>query len=419
MTNLNVRYTALTDVGLRRSDNQDSGFASKNLLLIADGMGGAAAGDLASATIANTLRQLDTPLEVEPIEALAGSVQRANDRLGDLIQEDPSIEGMGSTLTALLFDGEKFTVAHIGDSRGYRLCDGKLKQITKDHTFVQSLVDEGSLDPKDAREHPHRSLILRALLGRPDNEVDLFEEVPQVGDRYLLCSDGLNDMLTDEVIEELLATGSIDEAAVSLITAALEAGGVDNVTVIIGEIAPVDEPIDETLACANGQPQLVGAAARLPRPRTGNAPLPSGRSDEDEELRYLTTGNSNENKNRRRLIWLVALFAIVFGGGWAGYSWTQTKYFVSEYDGKVTIYRGVQANVPFIDLNSVEMQTTIDVASLPPYNQQLVQTGITAQSRAEADEIVSELKNAVVIQPSPSPTPSVPTTSPSPSPSAS
>lgn len=418
MANLSVRYAALTDVGLRRSDNQDSGFASKNLLLIADGMGGAAAGDLASATIANTLRQLDIPSEVEPLEALAGSLQRANDRLGDLILEDPSIEGMGSTLTALLFDGEKFTVAHIGDSRGYRLRGGKLEQITKDHTFVQSLVDEGSLDPKDAREHPHRSLILRALLGRPDNEADFFEEIPQIGDRYLLCSDGLNDMLTDEVIEQLLATGSIDEAAVSLITAALEEGGVDNVTVIIGEITYGDEPVDETLACANGQPQLVGAAAKLPRPRTGQAPLPSGRSDEDEELRYLSNSNSNANKNKRRLIWVVALLAIIFGGGWAGYSWTQTKYFVGEYDGKVTIYRGVQAELPFIDLSSVEMQTTIDVAALPPYNQQLIQTGITAQSRTEADEIVAELKNAVVVKPTPSPTPSMPTTSPSPSPSA-
>lgn len=423
MGDLSFRYAALTDVGLRRHENQDSGYASSRMLFIADGMGGAAAGDLASSTIANTLRQMDAEVDAEPREVLAGAIQRANDRLGDLIADDPSVEGMGTTLTALLFDQGVFTVAHIGDSRAYRLRGGELTQITKDHTFVQTLVDEGSLTAAEAREHPHKSLILRALLGRADNEADLYEEIPQVGDRYLLCSDGLSDMVTDADIAQFLGEGNVDQAAVSLVTGALEMGGVDNVTVIVAEIVAADSPVDPELSCANGQPQLVGAAAKLPRPRTGNAPLPSGRSLDDEELRYAP----GEGKSGTRTRWLVIALGftiLLIGAGWAAYTWSQDQYFVADFDGEVSIYRGVQTEVPFIDLSSLVSQTGVETATLPPYNQQLVDGGITAGSLDEAQAIVDELRGLARIEtiepnPSPSPSPSPQISGlPSPSPSS-
>src|SRR5688572_4221296 len=146
MTSLRLRYVALTDTGLRRTNNQDSGYASGRLIAVADGMGGAAAGDLASAETMNIIRHLDRDLsEVDPLTALEEAVRAANQHLGDLVEEDPAVEGMGTTVEAMLWDGERFATAHIGDSRAYLYRDGSLSQISRDHTFVQSLVDEGKL----------------------------------------------------------------------------------------------------------------------------------------------------------------------------------------------------------------------------------------------------------------------------------
>ncbi|CAN5157965.1 Stp1/IreP family PP2C-type Ser/Thr phosphatase [soil metagenome] len=404
MTQLSYRYVAMTDTGLRRSENQDSGFASPRLLVIADGMGGAAAGDLASAETMYAIRQLDGPLEGDPDEALAGAVLRANIRLGELIAEDPSVEGMGTTLTALLFDGEKFTMAHIGDSRCYRLRGGKLTQITDDHTFVQSLVDEGRITREEARSHPHRSLILRALLGRDDNDPDLSTVMPQIGDRYLLCSDGLPDMVRDELIEQTLKLETVDMAAVELIRLALEAGGVDNVTVVIGEIVDAADPIDETLSSADGKPQLVGSAANGPRPRTGHAVAPSAlvasaaptndsttKVVDPEALRYAPLPPSRGRRWRA----LIALFVVVVIAAVAGtyaYNWSQKQFYVSDNNGVVTIFRGVNTHVPGITLRHVERETTISLDALPVYNQSQVRDGIEAADLASAERTIKELE---------------------------
>lgn len=427
MPDLSYRYVALTDTGLRRSTNQDSGFASPHLLVIADGMGGAAAGDLASSETMYALRKLDHDIDGDPVEALAGAVSRANDRLNEVITNDPSVEGMGTTLTALLFDGEQFTMAHIGDSRGYRLRAGELQQITDDHTFVQSLVDEGRLTPQQAREHPHRSLILRALLGRDDNDADLSTVVPEVGDRYLLCSDGLSDMVDDAHIAQALASENIDMAAVALIELALEGGGVDNVTVIIGEVVDADTPVDDRLACADGQPQLVGAAADQARPPTGRAVAGTqslAAPVDPEELRYSPRAPSK----RRWIGWtLVALLliAVVGAGSKLAYDWTQDQFYVSEHDGYVAVFRGVAAEIPGLDLSEVERVSDIDVESLPSFSQTELREGIEAANRSEADETVERLRKLAGDatpdqQPTPTPTPSpipTPTASPTADPS--
>ncbi|MFI5429659.1 PP2C family protein-serine/threonine phosphatase [Aeromicrobium sp. UC242_57] len=396
---------------MRRSSNQDSGYASSRLLAIADGMGGAAAGDLASSEAMNIIRELDRDLDVDALDALAQAVKLANARLGELIRRDPAVEGMGTTLEVMLWDGEKFAVAHLGDSRAYRLREGVLTQISDDHTFVQSLVDEGRISRDEARVHPHRSLLLRALLGRDDNEADLSWLQPHLGDRYLLCSDGLTDMVTDDVIARAMASETIDMAATELVRLALEAGGVDNVTVVIAEFVEAGTDPDEHLSCADGQPQLVGAASQQARPRTGNAA--SGHDEpvnfDPEELRYAP----REPSRRRWLRWtaaLVVVAAILAAAGTYAYKWTQDQYFVAAQDGKVAIFRGVQVDIPGLTLQHVEELTDISLTSLSDFQRRQIESGVEASSRADAYKTVAELD---ITPPAPTATPTPTKTTPS------
>jgi protein phosphatase len=415
---LTLRYVALTDVGLRRSTNQDSGYASNRLIAVADGMGGAAAGDLASAETMNVIRQLDRDLpDIDPLEALEKAVAHANHRLGELVAEDPSVEGMGTTLEAMLWDGERFATAHIGDSRAYLLRDGELTQISTDHTFVQSLVEEGKLTPEEARVHPHRSLLLRVMLGRDDNDADLEWFEGRAGDRFLLCSDGLSDMVDDATIQRLLGAETIDQAAADLVRAALENGGYDNVTVVIGELVPAGAVSEEELSSADGQPQLVGAAAEGPRPRTGQAAAggkaPSRREErkrekdvDPEELRYAPRPPSKW-RWVRRLVALAVVVGVLAAGALYAYDWSQKQYYVAASDGRVTIYRGVQADLPLLTLRHVDEVTDVELDSLPAFRANQVRDGIEASSRADAEDIVANLRDfAVEPEPSPSPSPS-------------
>jgi serine/threonine protein phosphatase PrpC len=420
MASLTYRYVALTDTGLRRADNEDSGYASDRLLVIADGMGGAAAGEIASSETLNVIRQLDRDLDVDAIDALDRAVNDANKRLAQIIAQDPSVEGMGTTLDALLWDGEKFAFAHIGDSRVYRLRRGELQQLSTDHTFVQSLIDEGRISAAEARVHPHRSLILRAMLGRDDNGADLSWVQPQLGDRYLLCSDGLSDMVEDAAIARALGAETIDMAATDLIRLALEGGGVDNVTVVISEFVEKGTDPDEHLSSHDGLPQLVGAAASQPRARTGDA-SDGGRDDDatfdPEELRYAPRPPSR----RRWLRWtagVVALAAILAGAGYFAYQWSQDQFYVSAEDGRVAVFRGIQADIPGVSLSSVEELTDIELTSLTDFQRREIEDGIEASSKADALDTIAELD---VIVPPVTPTPvvpSVPAPAPAPDPAA-
>ncbi|WP_375001337.1 PP2C family protein-serine/threonine phosphatase [Aeromicrobium sp. CTD01-1L150] len=419
MTALRLDYVAATDVGLRRSTNQDSGYASGRLIAVADGMGGAAAGDLASAETMNIVTELDRELpDIDPLDALGRAVTHANHRLGELVREDPAVEGMGTTLEAMLWDGERFATAHIGDSRSYLLRDGELRQISTDHTFVQSLVEEGKITLEEARVHPHRSLLLRVMLGRDDNEADLAWVDGQLGDRFLLCSDGLTDMVETETIEQVLSQSeTIDLAATELVRLALEAGGYDNVTVVIGELTDAAADLDEHLSSADRRPQLVGAAAEGPRPRTGQdlgttevdvaAVSRSGQRGVDpEEIRYAPQPPSRWRWFRRALA-LLLVIGVIAAGSVYGYQWSQDQYFVAESDGRVTIYRGIQADVPGLTLQTVEEVTQISTDSLPEFTARQVRDGIEASSRADAQQIVDDLESfATEPEPSPSPSPS-------------
>ena len=237
-----LRYTVQSDVGLLREGNEDSAYAGPHLLAIADGMGGHAAGEVASAVAIATLAPLDADTTgVDMLQALADAIADANAELKQIAQTDPATEGMGTTLTALLWSGDEVALCHIGDSRGYLLRDGVFHQITHDHTLVQSLVDEGRLTPEAAASHPQRSLVMRALQSSVPAEPDLAMLKAKVGDRFLLCSDGLSDVVSDETVHKTLTQlTDLDEAVSQLINLAIRSGGPDNITCVLADVIDTD-----------------------------------------------------------------------------------------------------------------------------------------------------------------------------------
>ncbi len=233
---LTLRAVAASDLGLSRPNNEDAVHAGGRLIAVADGMGGAPAGDLASGIVMRWLAPLDGGDPADPAAALAAAIEGANQEVRATAQADPAREGMGTTVTALYLQAGALTLLHVGDSRGYRLRAGTLERLTRDETFVQALVDEGIITAEQARTHPHRSLVTQAVQGGPLHPV--IQQVPaQPGDRLLVCSDGLSDVVPDEEIERVLA-GYPDPAgcAQQLIELAREGGGPDNITVVVGDL---------------------------------------------------------------------------------------------------------------------------------------------------------------------------------------
>jgi PPM family protein phosphatase len=399
-----LRYSATSDVGRVRKNNQDSGFASDQLLVVADGMGGAAAGDLASAVTVQTMRRLHDAHPDDILSALAGAVQRANDRLGEIIEEDPSVEGMGTTVTAMMFDGDVMGLAHIGDSRAYLMRDAHLQQLTQDHTFVQGLVDEGRITEDEARTHPHRSLLLRALDGRHDAEPDLTTFEVRTGDRLLVCSDGLCGYVDDASIERVLASGSPDSSALELLQMALAAGGPDNITCVVADVVDGADPIDPDSAAAAVGPMLVGAAAEQARGamgddtatqpavvREGGAHAADSGAD-PEELRYAPRA-PRRFRWLRRIVVLALLLALLGFAGKLAYDWTQDQYYVADSGEGVAIYQGIHADVPLVTLSSLHEESGLTLSELPAYWRNRVENGIDATGLANAHNIVRELQD--------------------------
>mgnify|MGYP002713797412 FL=1 len=233
---LALDFVAASDRGLVRGNNEDSAYAGPHLLVLADGMGGHAAGEVASQLMVEHLEHLDRdPEEADMLALLGAAAEDANASIAESVAQHPEQAGMGTTLTATMFNGRQFGLIHVGDSRGYLLRDGKLTQLTVDDTFVQSLVDDGKLAPEDVSTHPQKSLILKAYTGREvEPHLELIEAKP--GDRILLCSDGLSDPVTRETIQVALGDGTPEMAAQRLIELALRSGGPDNVTVVVAEV---------------------------------------------------------------------------------------------------------------------------------------------------------------------------------------
>jgi len=234
---LSLRAVMATDPGKIRSNNEDTAYAGARLVVVADGMGGLPAGELASDIVVAGLRPLDdAPDDAAPLDLLRDAVAAANDEIRVQADADPERYGMGTTCTAMMLAGDHLAVVHVGDSRGYRLREGKLGQVTRDDTYVQLLVDLGEIGAAEARDHPQRSLVTQALQGGA-YEPHVFDLDAVPGDRLLLCSDGLSDVITDESIRDvLLGNAEPDVAAARLVELTLRAGAPDNVTVVIADI---------------------------------------------------------------------------------------------------------------------------------------------------------------------------------------
>ena len=235
--NLILHAACVSDLGLVRENNEDTAYAGTRLLAVADGVGGAPAGELASDIVIRTLSALETRADGDdPLTALSAALDSANQQVRQAAEADRGHEGLGTTLTAMLLSGDQLALLHVGDSRGYLLRGGQLEQLTKDETYVQALVDQGVLTPEQARVHPHRSLVTQAVQGKDLTPASATLTV-EPGDRLLLCSDGLSDVVPGDALAQALhAYGTPQECAGQLVKLALQAGARDNVTAVVADV---------------------------------------------------------------------------------------------------------------------------------------------------------------------------------------
>ena len=398
-----LRYAARSNVGLgAKSRNEDSAYAGPELLVLCDGMGGHAAGDVASSLVVGELVHLDGESHGadDALDILEHALAEANNRLADVMEVYPDSDGMGTTCIAMLRVDSKLAVANIGDSRAYLMRGERLTQITKDHSFVQKLLDEGRINAEEALHHPQRSLVTRVFTGRPEDQPDLSLRELREGDRILICSDGLTDYVSQEVVTELLSdTGRTPgQVADSLVQTALRASTRDNITVIVADAV---SPRDGT-----SKPQVVGAASE----RRGTQPLSQLSPAEkaaalSREAAGGTPGSEApvlaEEQSRpwvrvlRATGIAVAVVAVVAAVTWGGWTWSQQQYYVGEQDGMVTIYRGISQDVGPLSLSTAEEQTDLAVEDLPRYYRDQVQRTLSSDDRAGADRIVEDLRALV------------------------
>ncbi len=393
-----LRYAARSDVGLVRRRNDDSGYAGPHLLVVADGMGGHAGGDVASSLAIGELAPLDGESHGrDALDHLSQAVLAAHRELIGRVGEDPKLAGMGTTVTALLRTGNRLALAHIGDSRAYLLRDGVLAQITKDHTFVQTLVDEGRLTLQEAEQHPQRSVLMRVLSDVVDDvQPDLSMREARVGDRYLLCSDGLSGVVSPETLQETLAAGADPgPTCESLVQLALRGGAPDNVTCIVADV------VDEA-TLADVAPSVVGAASthqpRRPASDQGSAAeraaaltAPDGDGPE-----VSSAGDSGRPRLARRIVGGLVVGAVLVVGAYAAWQWIGRQYYVGAHDGSVAVFRGLRQDVGPLSLASVDkVASDVPVADLPEYQQELVQSGIVADTEDKALAVIQNLREVV------------------------
>ena len=374
-----LRYAARSDVGLVRSNNQDSGYAGSHLLVVADGMGGHAGGDVASSVAIGRLAQLDSETPASDIVAtLEESVLEANQEILRRARDEPQLRGLGTTITALLRAEGKFALAHIGDSRAYLLRAEETTQITKDHTFVQRLLDEGRLTEDEAERHPQRSVLMRVLGDvDADPELDLSLRPAHPGDRWMLCSDGLSGLVSldtiDATLKEIEDPGECAEALIQL---ALKGGGPDNITCIIADVVDLDA-LPRGEEASSSAPQIVGSAARnrhAPTTASGPAAKAAALTREEPEAPYEDDDFSEEEPPRRSLwpalVALMLLLALLGGLLWAGYAWSQRQYYVGTDGTHVVLYQGLAADLGPISMSEPVEVTDVELEDLPEVTRQ-------------------------------------------------
>ena len=407
------KSTAVSHVGKIRANNQDSGYAGTQLFVVADGMGGHAGGDVASAIALKRVMEADRQFAsaADAEFALQSALSAANTMLAETVFEHPELTGMGTTVSAILRSGSQIAIAHIGDSRIYLLRDGTLKQITADHTFVQRLVDSGRITPEEAAVHPRRSVLMRVLGdvdAAPEIDTTVFDVL--AGDRWLLCSDGLSSYVSDDKIAQALKSlPAVKDAADRLVKESLDQGAPDNVTVVVVDI-------DESGESASVPVIVVGSAAaplsfegesgrrplRLPTLLLHPLKLTQAHEDshfEPESDEYLDELILEDRRRarRRRITWLVGvvvIVALIAAALVVGYRWSQSLYYVGADGQTVAIYRGIQQDLGPISLHSVYSQTSVRLNTLPSYTRKTVEDTISAADLADATAIIKRLTDA-------------------------
>lgn len=354
-----TQHAALSDIGLHRRTNEDSFVAAPPLFAVCDGMGGAEAGEVASALAVETLAA-----RFAAGEGIAAAARAANAAVFARAGERREESGMGTTLTALVVDDDEGHFAHVGDSRAYRLRDGVLDQLSADHSLVGEMVREGQLTREEAAAHPQRSILSRALGTEPDVEVDEFSADLRPGDVLLLCSDGLSGEVGDDTIRELLGASAPAEAARALVDAALAAGGHDNVTAVVVRLEAGDaarpaaaDAVTQIMPVGDAAaPAQAGASADA-----GPVPAATAPGDAVDQSR---DGTVASRSSRMRLLVLVVVLALVALLGVAGVIVVNTCYFVGVDNGALAVYSGLPWSVGPLDLNSVYLRSTRPYALL-------------------------------------------------------
>lgn len=446
---IQLKFAAASDIGLVRKNNQDSGYASQTLFAVADGMGGAAAGDLASAVAISHLATVDGNHAPDALlSCLRNALNDAHEELILRTEENPQLAGMGTTCVAVLRSGNKLAMAHIGDSRAYLLRDKTLTQITHDHTLVQYLVDTGQITQEEAKTHPKRNVIMRALSDDPEEkEIAIDESIREAvpGDRWLLCSDGLYGPVSLETIYDTLSTvKNLEKCAQALIGHALAGGAPDNVTVVLVDVVEMaDESIE--IPPEFKQAQIVGAAinreikifntdelaaakkVRLTNSKNENLEQ-SGQANRnltlnpaemlalsveeksnienfsesasasafkfDEHSKYSAKASEKNGKKRRSGIKILAFFGILLaltGGIFGAYQWSQTKFYVAPADGYIGIYQGVPTEIGSLKLSHLKERSEVRISDLSDFVQARLKTPITRDSLESAREVVNSL----------------------------
>jgi protein phosphatase len=404
---------AASDIGRIRASNQDSGYAGYNLFFVADGMGGHAGGDIASALTTQRVAKVDRVYDSteDATKALTDVIWEANALLGSTAQSHPELSGLGTTFSGIVFTGERVTVGHIGDSRIYLARDGEVSQVTSDHTFVQRLVDTGRITADEALVHPRRSVLMR-VLGDVEEfpDVDTFSLDAKPGDRWLLCSDGLSGVVPPEIAERiLLSKMDSKEASELLVGEALEFGAPDNVTVVVVDVLDSGLQTDFEPSA-----RFVGSAANevVIEERKGRRTLkilnPLNLLDllrkVDDAESYLPGADDYLEKflkeTKRRIWWhrvrqmlaILVMIALVVGGIMWAYDYTQHRYYIGLQDDQVVIFKGVKEALGPLRLSSPYKDTDLIAANLNSYQLNLVERTISAESLQDAERIVKLLE---------------------------
>jgi protein phosphatase len=419
-----VEKAALSDVGRQRQGNEDSFLERSPLFAVADGMGGARAGEVAS-RIAVEQFDVQDGADDTPEEQLAEVARGANRKIHQMAQDDSAYAGMGTTFTAALVTGKHIAIGHVGDSRLYRFRDGELERLTHDHSLVEEFVRQGKLTPAEAEVHPQRSIITRALGPEPEVEVDTYTHAGRDGDVYLLNSDGLTGMINEERVAEILGDReSLEDAAEKLIAAANENGGKDNITVVLFRLgsdgADDDGAEEDEPGTLGGQATQVGVSAETVRREVERADktqvrevpadddtmhIPAARAtqarakviEEDSEPRRSTVQRAPPPRRKRRrrryvtgAIVLVVLAAVVAGL----YALDRKFWFVGTNDrGQVTLYRGLPYDLPLgLSLYSEEYKSGVPVLAVSDARQRKYVLDHHARSEGDSRALVRDIE---------------------------